>query len=343
MIDKCIASPPGPAKVVVLGTGGTIAGRAAVQGDNLGYRAGEVGVDELLAGIEVPGVALQAEQVANIDSKDMDAGVWRALALRCAHWLAQDVAGIVVTHGTDTLEESAFMAGLLLDSDKPVVFTGAQRSADDPYSDGPSNLLDAVRVASSPAARGHGVLVVFSQEIHAARCVFKIDASALRAFGSPGSGALGVVDGERVQMAFRPHAQPVLDCPAVESRIDLIRLCVGADARFIDCAIDSGTQGIVLEALGRGNATASVLEGVRHAIASRIPVVVTSRCPEGLVAPVYGGSGGAGLARAGAIFGTGLSGTKARILMSVLLGRPGWRDSFDADMGSFSGRVPIMH
>jgi len=330
-------------KILILATGGTIASRYDPRHDDV-RAVGQAADLTAWLSSRTPGLAVQARDIMTVNSYQMGLPDLYRIAQEIRGAVRDDdVAGVVVTHGTDTLEESAFMAGLLLDSDKPVVFTGAQRSADDPYSDGPSNLLDAVRVASSPAARGHGVLVVFSQEIHAARCVFKIDASALRAFGSPGSGALGVVDGERVQMAFRPHAQPVLDCPAVESRIDLIRLCVGADARFIDCAIDSGTQGIVLEALGRGNATASVLEGVRHAIASRIPVVVTSRCPEGLVAPVYGGSGGAGLARAGAIFGTGLSGTKARILMSVLLGRPGWRDSFDADMGSFSGRVPIMH
>jgi len=330
-------------KILILATGGTIASRYDPRHDDV-RAVGQASDLAAWLGSRAPGLSVQARDIMTVNSYQMDLpDLYRIVQEIRSAVRDDDVAGVVVTHGTDTLEESAFMAGLLVDSDKPVVFTGAQRSADDPYSDGPPNLLDAVRVASSPAARGHGVLVVFSQEIHAARWVSKVDASALRAFGSPGLGALGTVDGERVQMALRPHAQPVLDCPAIESRIDLIRLCVGADARFIDCAIDSGTQGIVIEALGRGNATASVLEGVRRAIASRIPVVVTSRCPEGLVAPVYGGSGGAGLTRAGAIFGAGFSGAKARILMSVLLGRPGWRDSFDADMASFSGRVPTMH
>jgi len=330
-------------KILILATGGTIASRYDPRHDDV-RAVGQASDLAAWLGTQAPSLMVQARDIMTVNSYQMGLpDVYRMVQEIRRAVQENDVAGVVVTHGTDTLEESAFMADLLVGSDKPVVFTGAQRSADDPHSDGPSNLLDAVRVAGSPAARGHGVLVAFGQEIHSARWVSKVHTSALRAFGSPGAGPLGSIDGDHVQMVFRPRAQPILDCPAIEPRIDLIRLCVGADARFIDCAVEGGAQGIVLEALGRGNATAAVLEGIGRAIAREIPVVVTSRCPEGLVAPIYGGSGGMGLARAGAIFGAGFSGAKARILLSVLMGRPGWRDSFDADMASFTGRAPTLH
>src|SRR4051794_34617606 len=131
-------------KIVVLGTGGTIAGRAASAQDNLGYRAAQVGVEDLLQGVPAAsGLQLHAEQVAQVDSKDMDFTVWRSLALRCEHWLAQaDVAGIVVTHGTDTMEETAFFLQSVLATDKPVVLTGAMRPATSAAPDGPQNLAD---------------------------------------------------------------------------------------------------------------------------------------------------------------------------------------------------------
>jgi len=329
-------------KILILATGGTIASRYDPRHDDVRAVGQASDLAEWLR-TQTPDLRAEARDIMTVNSYQMDLPDLYAMTQAIRHAVQEnDVAGVVVTHGTDTLEESAFMADLLVGTDKPIVFTGAQRSADDPYSDGPSNLLDAARVAGSPAARGLGVLAVFGQEIHAARWVSKVHTSALRAFGSPGHSRVGSVDGERVVIDARPDARAALDCPAIEPRIDLIRLCVGADARFIDCAAATGAQGIVLEALGRGNATETVLEGVRRAIASRIPVVVTSRCPQGLVAPIYGGGGGVGLARAGALFGAGLSGAKARILMSVLLGRPGWRTSFDADLASFTSPA-AMH
>ena len=137
--------------VVVLGTGGTIAGRAASAQDNLAYRAGEVGVADLLAGVTLPqGVTAQCEQVAQSDSKDMDFATWCALSARCAHWLAQqDVDGIVVTHGTDTMEETAYFLQCVLAPVKPVVLTGAMRPATSAAADGPQNLVDALAVAAS--------------------------------------------------------------------------------------------------------------------------------------------------------------------------------------------------
>jgi L-asparaginase len=217
------------------------------------------------------------------------------------------------------MEETAFLADLLVDSDKPLVFTGSQRAADEPDSDGPRNLVSAVRVAASEQARGLGALVVFDNEIHLARDVTKSHTSRLAAFESPEFGKAGIVDGPQVIVHRRRNARSLFKTERVEQRIDLIKLAMGANNRLIDCAVESGARGIVIEAFGRGNVTPKVLEAVRRAIERNVVVVVVSRCGRGRVEPVYGGSGGATLARAGALFAGDLSGVKARILLGVLL------------------------
>jgi len=296
MIDKCIASPPGSAKVVVLGTGGTIAGRAAVQGDNLGYRAGEVGVDELLAGIEVPGVTLQAEQVANIDSKDMDAGVWRALALRCAHWLAQDVAGIVVTHGTDTLEETAFFLHSVLAPRRPLVLTCAMRPATSLAPDGPQNLRDAIGVAATPGAAG--VLAVCAGTIHGAQAVQKAHPYRLDAFSSGDLGPLGVIEEGRVTLAqgwpASPPAAPALLQRIAEGapwpRVEIVLSHAGAGGRLVDALLREraqdpavGVQGLVLAGTGNATLHRDLESAAQRAQAAGVTVVRTTRCPFGRV------------------------------------------------------------
>jgi L-asparaginase len=322
-------------KILLLATGGTIASRYDADHDDV--RA--VGhADDLTRWVRshTQDVDVEARDIMTVNSYQMTLADLFHMAGAIRHAVdREDVAGVVVTHGTDTMEESVFMADLLVDTDKPVVFTGAQRSADDPYADGPANLLDAIRVANSPAARGYGALVAFGQEIHAARWVSKTHTSALRAFQSPGKGPLGIVDGERVVLHYSLDRHAQMECTAIEPRVDLVRLYVGADARFIDCAVATGARALVLEAFGRGNATAAVLEGIQRAVARNIPVIVTSRCPQGLVEPVYGGSGGAALARAGALFAPGIGGAKARILLSALLGRSPSAETLRTDLLSF--------
>ncbi|MEO6272059.1 MAG: asparaginase, partial [Rhodoferax sp.] len=191
-------------KVVVLGTGGTIAGRASRAGDNLGYTAGEVGVSQLLESLGgfAAGVDLVAEQVAQVDSKDMGFALWQQLAARCDHWLAQaDVAGIVITHGTDTLEETAYFLQAVLNLAKPVVLTCAMRPATALVPDGPQNLLDAVAVAATPGA--HGVVVVCAGNIHSARDVQKVHSYKVDAFASGDGGLVGLVEEGRVRL-LRP-------------------------------------------------------------------------------------------------------------------------------------------
>lgn len=312
-------------KVQLLATGGTIASGYASDTRDVRVSASAddlmASVADRLADFDVVGV-----DVLNMASFEMDLDIAHRLVSTVGSYLEQpDIAGVVVTHGTDTLEETAYLADLVLESDKPVVFTGAQLPADAPAADGPRNLADAIQLAACEQARGLGALVVFDSEIHFARDVAKRHTSRLSAFESPEFGKAGEVDGGRVILHRRPSGRHVFAQREIEPRVDLIKLAIGADNRFIDCAVGSGTRGIVLETFGRGNATPKVLAAVERAVASGVVVIVTSRCGRGRVEPVYGGSGGAGLARAGALFGEHLTGVKARVLLSVLLGSGGSR------------------
>ena len=194
--------------IVILGTGGTIAGAAITPQDQAEYKAGEIGIDELIAAVPaLADVPLLAEQVAQIDSKDMTFALWQKLAARCAHWLGKPhVRGIVITHGTDTVEETAFFLSQILPPSKPVVLTCAMLPATAPDADGPRNLQDAVTVARDPVAAG--VIVVCAGEVHGAKDVRKAHPSRLDAFSSAAAGPLARVDENSVvwlrKMPFPP-------------------------------------------------------------------------------------------------------------------------------------------
>jgi L-asparaginase len=304
--------------VVVVSTGGTISMRPdpatgklvpAVSGDEL---------VEMLAWPEAP--PLELDDFVRVPSFD----VHGALALSLVRRVVEHAGGgspTVVTHGTDTMEESAYLADLLLPGDTaPVVFTGAQRGAEERDADGPRNLREAIIVASSPEAAGRGALVAFAGEVHAAREARKVHTSATRAFASPGYGPVGHVDAGVVRFRRRPERRAALPVPERLAAVDLIRLHAGSDARFLRAAVESGAQAVVLEGTGRGNANDQVVEGVREAVAAGVVVVVCSRCAEGRVEPVYGRGGGRDLAEAGALFAGDLAGPKARVLLQVVLG-----------------------
>ncbi len=305
--------------VVVVSTGGTIAmRREPATGKLVPAMSGEE-LMEMLDWPEAPPIEL--DDFARVPSFDMHGELVLALALRVAeHARREDVAGVVVTHGTDTMEETVYVIDRLLDSEQPVVLTGAQHGADRPHSDGPRNLRDAITVAASPRAKGRGAAIVFAGEIHPAREARKVHSSALRAFDSPGYGPIGHVDGAIVTFERRPERRPPLPVPARLAQVDLIRLYAGSDARFIRAALGSGAQAIVLEGTGRGNANDHVLEGVREAVEAGVPVVVCSRCHEGRVEPIYGRGGGRDLVETGAIFAGDLAGPKARVLIQIALG-----------------------
>ena len=199
---------------------------------------------------------LELDEFARVPSFDVHGDLALALAERVAEQCARDdVAGVVVTHGTDTMEESVYTVDRLHDSEKPVAFTGAQRGADEPDTDGPRNLRNAIQVALAPQSSRRGALVVFAGEVHGAREVRKVHTSALKAFGSPGYGPLGHVDGQQVSFRRRPDRSPPLPHPEGPlPQVDLIRLYAGSDDRFLRSSLESGSRAIVLEATGRGNA-----------------------------------------------------------------------------------------
>ena len=307
-----------PGRVVVVSTGGTIAMRPdpetgklvpAVSGDEL---------VEMLAWPDAPPLSL--DDVVSVPSFD----VHGELALRLARRVVEHASGgapTVVTHGTDTMEETAYLVDLLLPADAaPVAFTGAQRGAEERDADGPRNLRDAITVATAPDAVGLGALVVFAGEAHAARDARKVHTSALAAFASPGYGPLGHVDAGAARFRRRPSRRAPLPVPDELAPIDLIRLHAGSDARFLRTAVETGARAIVLEGTGRGNANDAVVEGVREAVAAGVAVVVCSRCLAGRVEPVYGRGGGRDLAEVGALFAGDLAGPKARVLLQVALG-----------------------
>jgi L-asparaginase len=311
-----------PAKIVLIGTGGTIASR---HDPKLGRTVASQRAEDLLA--QVPELAevapIEVDDFATVPSFDMPVELAHRLAARINRHLARaEVAGAVVTHGTDTMEESCYLADLLLDSDKPAVFTGAQRAHDDPNPDGPANLLGAARVAAAAAARGLGAVVCFADQIHGARDVTKISASALATFQSYDKGALGEVDAGRVVIHRRPERRRSFRVDRLEPRVPLLRLCLGFDVALVEAALERGARGLVLEAFGRGNGPAALVPVVRGAVAAGVPVVVTSRCPTGRVEPIYGKGGGKDLADAGAVFAGDLKGPKARLLLMVLLSAP---------------------
>ena len=309
-------------RVIVLATGGTIASRySADQGAVVASVTGEELVRSL-TGL-APGIEIATEQFVNVGSFRITFELAFSIVSRVNALLADPtVAGVVVTCGTDTMEEMAYLADLLVSSDKPVVFTGAQRHADQPDSDGPRNLYCAVLAAASPIVNGLGATIVFEDEIHAARDVTKIHASRSGTFASAEHGKLGEIDGGKVIVTRRPVRQPAIPAAAIEPKVDLIKICMGSDERFVDCAVSTGARGLVLEAFGRGNATSEVAAAVRRAVAAGVVVAVTSRCPQGRAAPIYGGAGAGGrdLLESGAIFAGDLSGIKTRLLLGVLLG-----------------------
>jgi L-asparaginase len=263
---------------------------------------------------------LEIEDYAQVPGWEMHGELALGLARRCRE-LASAGSPVVVTHGTDTIEETVWLADRLLPDDAaPVVVTGAQIPASEPYSDGPRNFRDAVEAAMAPALRGLGALVCFHGELHAARDVRKVHTSAFAAFASRGYGPLGSVDHGRVRIERRPLRRPPLPDPRERlPRVDLVRLYAGADGTFVRASVGAGARAVVLEGTGRGNAGAAVLAAVRDVLAAGVVVAVCSRCEEGRVEPVYGRGGGAELAAAGALFGGDLAGPKVRILLQLAL------------------------
>jgi L-asparaginase len=289
----------GPRTLVVLGTGGTIAGSAASADDNVAYRAATLPVATLVASLPLPqGFVVESEQVAQLDSKDMDFATWRALAIcAAAHLRRPEVAAILVTHGTDTLEETAYFLQRTLAPVKPVVFTAAMRPATSRLSDGPQNLADAVAVATAADARG--VVVVVAGTVHSALDVRKVHPYRLDAFASGDAGPIGRVEEGRLRR-LRPWPEGqaprsgVDRLPSDESAwpwVAVVTSGAAADARGVRALVDAGCAGIVIAATGNGRVHAALEAPLREAMARGCAVLRSTRCLDGTVIDAPGASG----------------------------------------------------
>jgi L-asparaginase len=314
----------------ILFTGGTISMKLD---PSVGAAIPAFGAADIVA--QVP----ELDAVADIEVEDFSRlpgphvtpdQMWR-LAHRVAAWLDRpDLDGVVVTHGTDTIEETAFLLDLLLLSDKPVVLVGAMRTVSDAGWDGPANLLSAVRVAASPEARGQGVLVVMDDDILPAREVRKVHTESSSSFATPEFGPLGQVDAGVVRFRRQPlprinwrssDGDNGLRVARLETRIGLVQVYTGMDDTVVRAFADDDVKGLAVVAFGRGNVPPAIVPALTDAIASGTLVTVSSRCIAGRVSPRYGYEGGGmQLMRAGALLAGDLSGAKARLLQMVALG-----------------------
>lgn len=290
-------------KVVVLGMGGTIAGKAADASDNIGYTAAQLGVDKLLASVVGPrlGLALEVEQVAQVDSKDLSLTELSLLAQRVAYWLSlPEVHGLVITHGTDTLEETAFFLHRVCSPSKPVVLTCAMRPASAFAPDGPQNLRDALVIAQDECASG--VVVACAGRVHTAKNVQKTHTYMLDAFASGDAGCVAYVEegvlrhvgkwsqgGEDLfPQALEMLAEMPLDSVDAWPSVEIVTNYVGATGVIVDALIGAGVQGIVVAGTGNGTIHRSLEQALERAIGQGITVVRSTRCSNGRVIPAAG-------------------------------------------------------
>jgi len=308
-------------KVAVITTGGTI---AMAHDPNMGVVLSENKNKELS---EIP----QIHQIADIEfheffdvpSPYITPGMMFELSKYVKKILSRsDIDGVVITHGTDTLEETAYFLDLTIGSEKPVVVTAAMRNWSEPSTDGPMNLIASVKVASCDLSVDQGVMVCLNDEIHAAREVTKTYTSNVATFDSPGYGPLGIVDEDTVVFFRRSLERMYIQTDRIDDRVALIKTYTGDNGAIIKTLPDMGDEGVGVEVFGRGNVPAAVADAMEYLLKKNIPVVVVSRCFKGRVLGVYGYiGGGKDLKERGIILGQEVSGQKARIKMIVVLGK----------------------
>lgn len=309
-------------KILIIFTGGTIAMKVD---PNLDAAIPALNSDEIISTVS------NIEEIVDVET--INFGNLPSPHIKPGHMLEiseiikeninrEDIGGIVVTHGTDTLEETAYFLDLVIDNEKPIVLLGSMRNYSELGYDGSSNLSAAICTAISDKARGKGVLVVMNNEVNAAGEVTKTNTLSLDTFKSPEFGPLGIVDNEEVifyrDIIDRKH----ISTSKIEDKIALIKTGSGMDSNIINFYIDSGYKGIVIEALGRGNIPPEMVSGIERAIEKNIPVVMVSRCHTGRVLDSYGYKGGGKHLRdLGVILGGNLPGQKARIKLMLILGK----------------------
>ena len=277
--------------VVVLATGGTIAG-AAKSNVTAGYSSGQVGVEELLKAVpEAKKLArLRGEQISNIGSQDMNDEVWMKLATRVNQLLAMpDVSGVVITHGTDTIEETAYFLNLVVKSAKPVVLTASMRPSTALSADGPLNFFNAVAVAGAPQAPNHGVLVVINDWIHGATSLTKTNTTAVQTFMSPLWGLIGTVNYGKIEWFRGPVGKNTVNsefsvtATTTLPRVDVIMATENMDGTLINAAAAAGAKGIVIAGVGNGNMTKAALEALASQARKGIVCVRSTRVATGEV------------------------------------------------------------
>lgn len=233
----------------------------------------------------------------------------------------EDVDGIIITHGTDTLEETAYFLDLTVDTKKPIVVIGAMKTSSDPDWDGPRNLIDAINICNNDNSRGMGVLVCLNGEINAASEVTKTHTEDIETFHSLDFGSLGFVERGAVVFNRLPRKLEIIETEKINSNVDLIKIYAGMDEKFFRFSADSGVDGVVIEAMGVGNVPPAAFEGIKYIVEKGIPVVLVSRCPAGETLDIYGYPGaGKWLKEIGVIFTDYLNGQKARIKLIISLG-----------------------
>ena len=277
-------------KVVILATGGTIAGAQAA-GQDAGYKSGSFKVEDLINAVPNLGelADITGEQVVNIGSQDMNNEVWLKLARRLNEVLAKkDVDAVVITHGTDTLEETGYFLSLVTRSAKPVVMVGSMRPATATSADGPANIYNAVSVAVHPGAGGRGVLVLLNDEIHHAREATKTNTTQLDTFRSPNRGKAGMTNAGRVYfydaLATKHTSASVFSVDGLNElpRVEIVYAHANVGRDFIDHCVALGCRGIVLAGVGDGNATQTAVAGLQDAIRKGVAVVRSSRTNSGI-------------------------------------------------------------
>jgi len=308
--------------VTMIATGGTIASTRRDDGAVAATLSGQ----QLLAALPPTGLDVEIVELGVAGSWNLSSELAGSVAGEARRALEGGAVGVVVTHGTDVLEETAWLAELLVTPhvEGPVVLTASMRHGSEFAGDGPRNLHDALRVAATPSAAGRGALVCANGELHHGRWVTKTHATALATFASPGHGPLGEVDESSVRFSVpSPKPPPQLREP-LSGVVPILCSHWDADPDLVEWYLDGRADGFVIEATGAGNVNRGLAGGLLHALERDVPVVVASRCSGGSVTPIYGGVGGfATLHEAGAVSSHGLGAGKARLALQVALGNAG--------------------
>ncbi|MED4017266.1 asparaginase [Sutcliffiella cohnii] len=304
-------------KILLIHTGGTI----SMQEDEITGTVTPTSTNPLLAFpvIQDENITIKESELFHLPSPHITPSHMLQLSKYIDEQVQEEqIDGVVITHGTDTLEETAFFLDLTVKSDIPIVLTGAMRSSNEIGSDGPYNLLSSIRVASSAEAKGMGVLVVLNDEIHTAKNATKTHTSNIATFQSPQYGPVGIVTKRGIAFHHRPIRSDKYEIDSVNKNVTLLKAYSGMDSSVFNAV--KNVDGLVIEALGQGNMPPATLEGIKELLKEKIPIVLVSRCFNGIVQDTYGyDGGGKQLKELGVIFSNGLNGQKARLKLLVAL------------------------